>query len=289
MTVDVDPGWLGSLPDSTFPLAIDPAFTLVDATANVSYGSPSGSSTSAPIRTGRQSTGTVWRAGVRFNHYEPYLTGGYRVYNAQLQFLGKIATDPPLEVFNQGPQPTSFSSIGSGKERADEEWFTGFVTVSKAMDGWVTSGLANQWFGIRGEETGTTYRTYDVRLIMAIYKPPQPSLVTNLSDGQVLTTTTPTLQSQPVPFDADGTRPWHEFQLTTSPAPNSGLVVSSGMYEQTTSGSGVSWTVPQGSLQEGQTYWAWVLTDYARVRWAAPSDGPASVERAPVHGGSRAG
>jgi hypothetical protein len=104
VAVVLDASWLASQPVGEFPLVIDPAFDLVNATANVSIGSPSGSSTTSPISTGRTSSGTVWRAAVRFNQYEPYLTGGYRVYNAQLQFSGKTASDPPLEVYDQGAQ-----------------------------------------------------------------------------------------------------------------------------------------------------------------------------------------
>ena len=124
------------------------------------------------------------------------------------------------------------------------------------MDDWLTGGLTNRWFGLRGTESGSTFRWYDVRLSMGIWQPPLRSSVT-LANDQVLSTTTPILRGQAIPSGTCGGLVRMELQITTAPAPGSGLVVSDS--RQFSSGSVPEWPVAPGTLQEGVTYWAWVL------------------------------
>ena len=281
LTVAVEASWLESLADSRFPVRLDPSFTLVNATSGVSYKNtaPTTAVFGLPIAMGRNSTnGVIWRSGVHFSQYEPYLTGGYRVYNAMLQFLGQTSTEPAISVYDQGAQPLSYSAIGNAKPLVTGQWDGAYLTVTQEMDRWVTNGLPDQWFGVRGVETGNTIRTRDVRLVLSLYQPPQASWVANISDQQVLATATPELVSQPVPFGSNGadpgTHPWAEFQITTAPAPGTGMVLSSGMIEQTTETAGVRWQVPTGTLQEGLTYWAWVITDFPQYGSNVPPTVP---------------
>lgn len=267
----LDSGWLESLDPAAFPLRVDPTFTLVDpidppvSITNLGVGYFGN-----PLAMGRDgASGQIWRSVVHFGQYEPYLSGppgSWRVYNAMLQFSGQTPSEPPMTVYNQGAVPSTWAEIGVGKPEVDGPWNGAFVTVTKVMDGWVTAQTPDQWFGIRGVETGNNVRTRQVRLVMAIYQPPPPSFVASIANDAVLSNTTPTWTSAGVPFGPNGSDPAipvsAEFQITTSPAPNSGLVVTSGMIEQPAPNVGSTWTVPQGTLQEGVTYWAWVLTHY---------------------------
>jgi len=266
LTVAVDPGWLRSLPASAFPVVVDPTLWPLDPVSAVVFASPTATFPGpADVRLGRGSDGRVWRAGVRFNQYESYLNQGYRVYDAAVVFSPQAAEGSPvldLGVYDQGGQPTSFSAIGTGKPlidtAQDPDPYGSYVTadVTPVVDGWVTGGITGRWFGLRGTETGTLRRDYDVYMSLTVIKPPAPSYVTNLSDGQVLSTTTPTLQAQAVPAPESYVVEY-EFQITTTPAPGTGMIVSYTPDQLTPT----TWQVPAGTLQEGQTYYAWVLTD----------------------------
>ncbi|MGH9185772.1 MAG: PA14 domain-containing protein, partial [Acidimicrobiales bacterium] len=267
LAVVVDPGWLAALPADRLPARIDPSFQLLNPQAGVRCTDTGGCSSGIPISVGRTAAGVVHRGAVYFDEYEQFRTGGWRMYNAYLRLQGHTVTEPPIQVFDQGSQPGSFAAIGAPPATliTDDEPAQGFVHVATTMDRWLTQNLAGQWFGLRGVESGVTFESQEVRLDFWVYQPPQPSFVTNVADQQVLATTTPLLQAQPVPFidDGPGNPPRHpsaEFQITTSPAPGTGLVLSSGEVEQTSPTQGVSWAVPQGTLQEGVSYWAWVLT-----------------------------
>jgi RHS repeat-associated protein len=267
LAVILDAKWLAAQPAKRFPLTVDPEINFVAATGGVSFGNQGGTAPPNTVQAGVLS-GQVWRAGVYFQQYQNYFGQGWRVYNAMLQFRGLIASDPQPQVFEQTGQPISFGAIGTNGPAVQGPWNGVFVTVQSDMDRWVTSGLANQWFGIRQAETGSTLWTFDVRLLMSVYKPPQPSFVTNLANNQVLSTTTPTLQAHQVAGSDDGIAvPAYDYQITTGPAPGAGLVVSSGELRQPDINQPPPfWQVPVGVLQEGVTYYAWVLTDWANYQ-----------------------
>lgn len=279
VVLSVDPSWLSQQKRDVFPLRVDPTLTLVSPQFVASYATNGNSlTTGTAVLVGNNSaTGVTWRGGVAFQHYQAFLVGGYRVYNALLQFAGHGDADPALQVYDQGAQPTTFGSIGTGKSLVDGPWDGPFVNVTKTMDRWVTQQLTGQWFGVRGTETGSTLVSHEVRLVLAVYVPPPSTLVTSIplqTPPPVYATTTPLLEAGSVDFAQDGTRPSVEFQITTSPAPSSGLVLSSGMIEQVTDGVGVQWRVPQGTLQQGLTYWAWALTDYPQYGSSVPPTVP---------------
>ena len=269
LTVTVDAGWLKSLPSAAFPVAVDPTLWPIYAFDSAVFASPTATRPAHPvIRLGREAGGRTWRGAVRFNQYEAYLNQGYRVYSAYVGVFPKAADGSPvmnIEVYDQGAAPTTHASIGNGKPllgTMQDPPGSPLITyvsldVAATVDGWVTGGLTNRWFGLRGNETGTLVRDYETFMDLTIIKPPAASYVDNLADGQVLATTTPTLQARAVPSPEPANyNVRYEFQITTTPAPGTGLIVS---YTPDLT-SPTTWQVPQGTLQEGQTYYAWVLT-----------------------------
>jgi RHS repeat-associated protein len=266
VTVSVDKDWLAQQPKSVFPLVIDPSFWSDAPTSAITYASTGGTVSGNPVQIGTAS-GVTKRAAVRFNQYEQYIGQGYRVYHSHLNFYrqGTTSGSTTIELFDQGAQPSGYSAVGTGRPllgSITDPAPDGYTTIQtyETMDRWLTEGTTGQWFGIRGTETNSQIRTYDVRLYMRVYQPPKPTFVNNVSDGQVLTIATPTLVAQPVPADEDGPYglPSYEFQITTAPAPGSGLVVS-GSYAHPDNTP--SWQVPPGALKDGVTYYAWVVTD----------------------------
>ncbi|MGH2760456.1 MAG: PA14 domain-containing protein [Actinomycetota bacterium] len=266
VTVALDVDWLASQPAKVFPMVVDPHFSYTNTAASSSWTfNTAGQSASGMVILGATG-GAMARAAVRFSQYEPYLNQGYRVYYAGLAFIrtsGNTSGTTSMNVYEQGAQPTSFDQVGAGRpfigSITDPPGSDLFVRSHLEMDRWVTQGLTNQWFGLRGTEAGETLRWYDVRLEMELWKPPPPSYVTNITNGQVLSTTTPTIQAQPSPSGECGGTVEMELQITTSPAPGSGFVFS--MTDQQNSLDPTpDFPIPPGVLQDGVTYWAWVLT-----------------------------
>lgn len=299
LRVQLDARWLRSAEVAhLFPLTIDPLVQLLSPTNLVNYSSSGGSNSVNPIRLGVDSSGAKWRAAAYFNQYEAYLNQGYRVYDAFVNFhfpdlagTFPVCTPSPcpsnspvtqVSVYDQGSaQPASFTAIGSGlqpvktitDDNSDTYVYDADAYIPDVLDDWVTHNESGRWLGFTATEgpisTGgpTVLKYYDVRLTFDVRKPPAASVVTNLVPHEVLTTTTPTLQAQAIPLPDDSYN-WaeYEYQITTGSTPGTGLVVSSGELDDVNTYQGPpeapSWQVPEGTLQEGVTYYAWVLTDW---------------------------
>ena len=128
------------------------------------------------------------------------------------------------------------------------------------------------WFGITGDENVNHVVDFDPGNTSISYfyvQQPPPTYVT--APTGLVTTPTPTLTAAPVTDVTD--TPIYDFQISTSPT-GIGTIVDSGWLDNQT-----SWTVPQGSLQDGTTYYATVrdaisqqedTTDSSYVPPAAP-------------------
>lgn len=107
-----------------------------------------------------------------------------------------------------------------------------------------------------GNECGClTYKPYwDLRATV-IYDTPTPiATPVSPSDGQVVVDTQPTLKVNPV-SDGDGETVQYYFRIATGTNAESGAVINSGWLTGTT-----EWTVPEGILQDGVTYYWHVYT-----------------------------
>lgn len=272
LLVSVDQDWLGSLPKDAFPVVIDPSWVLVSHTGRRVYRNPSGGTNPSYdlVRAGRDSTGRVWRSGVRFNQWAPYVGQGYRMYSARAILSSQAQGTRTLHVYDEGVAgPSSFATVGDAglietlTVNSWDDFLSGVVDVTDLFRDAFDNGDSARWLGIRGTETGITAMDYGGYIEMYLLQPVPESHVTNIANNQVLSTATPTLHAQPV-TPAEGYTVAYDFQITTSPSPGSGLVLSSGLTTAT------SWQVPAGALAEGVTYWAWVLTDYSLTSGSHP-------------------
>jgi RHS repeat-associated protein len=308
LVATVSPTWLAAQPASEFPLTFDPVISGETPAQYESCANGYGCVSSGNLSIG--SAGTVsWDAAATFN-YSTYLAQGFSVYQADIELQAVIGTQTyatscdqqPLpcpttqvNVFDQGvppnnAPPASFGAIGAGtgpcasskpinSQSPTLDGVSHFpdTDVAQAMRCWFQHNLSGGWFGFTESSYQggpTPVRQYDSYFTAILELPPTPSRVTNLTQGQVLASTTPTLQASQVlltPAQANTLHPMVDYQITTGPVPGSGLVISSGEKEDvfpcTVGQSGCSdatppWTVPSGALQDGVTYHAWVLTDW---------------------------
>ncbi len=312
VTVTLDQWWLRSLPNKAFPLDVDPTFGDCRGTVGecpdtnaITLGSNGFSSSNTTVDVGRDSSGNIFRAAMYFQDYETWLKQDYRVYDSQLA-LNVSPGVGTLTVADQGSNdPTSptwtytqLSNAGVPIVGTWDSTIPGSSTVFDAtntVDQWYAGNLTKRWFGITGTETGSsnTEDSMNGFLTLDVYFQPAASRVTNLTANQILSTTTPSLQAfaiQPAPnteFANGGYEPIYDYEITTSPVPGKSIVASSGdlgcsnsdpgvwSCSQDTDGGGPipTWNVPPGALQDGVTYYAWVLTDWSNRPYALFHDG----------------
>jgi RHS repeat-associated protein len=284
LVVSWDQGWMRALPESSFPLTVDPDYVNQSPYGVESVPSLGTWVSGNPIRVGTSGS-TTWRAGLYFNLYESYIGSTDRVYDAQLQFpglnyYGVTSGSPYLKVWDEYPStwvpPTSYTQIGSGVPLVEGPWEGPNLEVGTDVDQWLTAGSKKQWFGVT--PVSSAYSTYSVvMLVIDFYTPPAPSRVTNIAEGAVVSTTSPILQAAQISANPDdaGQYRMFDYQITTGPVPGTGLVVDSGRLCENDTGrqsytclpgapttTPPPWTVPAGVLSEGITYHAWVLTDW---------------------------
>jgi RHS repeat-associated protein len=266
LAVVLDPAWLAAQAPGVFPLVVDPAFSSLSPSGYVNYPSYP---TAAQIQVGRDTSGVLWRGAVQFGSYQSFLSGGYRVDWADLktqqyQDTGSLTTATDVYIHDLSGMPANFNEVISGPQVASgtDQPTPGYplaaFNVQPTLDRWVTGGLTNRWFGLRGWEppSGRTDKQYFVALSYAVYQPtPATALTapTNSSNVAVVGTLTPTLSAAPVTHP-EGLPPRYDFQITIAASPGTGQVIESGWLNDPT------WQVPVGALQDGVTYYGWVLT-----------------------------
>lgn len=264
------------------------------------------------VYVGIDGSNAVWKGAATFSYYlDPNVGQGMRAYDSQLTFVPVVPigstnfqvsscqNQPPgcpttaIELYDQGNQPTSYAQMGVGTGPCGKSQpfatatdpdaggvnnsITSFVYTE--VDCWMAKSLTAQWFSfdeVPFQGGATPEREYELFFSTFLDVPPPPSRVVNVPQGALLATTTPTLQAQDIAETtlqcADFQDPEYDYQVTTGPAPNAGLVIDSGEIGDINQCSGgvvtpdtpPAWTVPVGSLQEGVTYHAWVLTDWSK-------------------------
>lgn len=266
LKVSVNKTWLRGLPADKFPVVIDPTTTGLyqnglNYTAFKSDGYVCGSNSCY------MNAGTVndngwkhWRTIFCPNYNDLLLGSGRKITWAGL-YLNK-KNPPPNYWFGVSEGRTvevshatswQFNSINWGLPRTSA-WFPqdGWVNMTPQMQYFVNdTHQGGACFVINGEEVpGTTWKAYVDNAIMQYTHTdestmPQPVLP---ADKQIIVTDQPTLTST-TSINGTGDEVRYYFRIATNPDAETGTVINSGdIYSNT-------WTVPEGVLQDGQTYY----------------------------------
>jgi len=151
------------------------------------------------------------------------------------------------------------------------------LDVTEKLHQWQLIGVfKGRWdgkFGFTGDESDPdllhrySYKYFDpahMSLVMNVNRrPPAPALIGPAPNSLAIATTTPTLSWSSV-TDADGDTVKYSAQIATGTDGESGLVASS------PEGTATSWTVPEGVLQDGVSYY-WKVFANDTHYWT-PSD-----------------
>ncbi|TAH33000.1 hypothetical protein EYC58_02490 [Candidatus Saccharibacteria bacterium] len=128
------------------------------------------------------------------------------------------------------------------------EW----INVTPTIDWMMRNNQWGGWMMLNGENVGyTTYKQFEpTNLVMHVDYDTPPTMPTPVepADKQVTINTQPTLRVNPS-SDAEGEAIKYYFRVATSTDAETGAVINSGWIDST------QWTIPEGILQDGSTYY----------------------------------
>lgn len=261
IAVSIDGQWLKTQPAKSFPMRIDPSFAR-DATAYWMFKSDGYSCGASNCYA---NTGALYDNG--WKNWRTYFQfpfsdlAGKTVINANLHgfFKGGIGGDQ------------NGRGLGFGHANCIGYWCQGVqvggTTAATDFDINFTDGLqqavnSSDWnmvWSLWGEEGAyQSYKPYWNLQASINYDTPTPvSTPITPADKQIVVDTMPTLKTTPV-SDADGDAVKYYFRVSTNSDAETGAVINSGWIDTT------QWTVPDGILQDGTTYYWHVYTLGAR-------------------------
>jgi RHS repeat-associated protein len=264
LSVTVDADWLKNIPQDNFPIVIDPSFISKSGdrksgtyNAHKSDGYNCDSSICYPSAGALDDNGwKYWRGTIHF----PYS-----------QLKGKVLQDARFRL-QQMPQTTGkyygtteslwytashakcigFNCINTNLPRVSK-WF-GFnadFNVTDIYKNRIAAGDWGAWLILNGEERAHhTLKMFDPdnSYIEFTYNTP-PAITSPIvpANGAAVVTTQPMLRA--TSSDADGDVLQYYFRIATNPDAETGTVINSGWMNST------QWTVPDGVLQDGMTYY----------------------------------
>jgi len=257
IAVTLDKDWMKAQPADSFPMRIDPSLAK-DSTGYWMFksdGYSCGSSNCyANIGSVYDGSWKFWRSYIQFPYGE---LAGKKVLNADLHgyFQGGIGGDTASRSIAMGhANCIAYGCLGSQ---------VGLTTASTDFDIDFTTNLQqtvnnNDWgavWSLWGEEGGyKTYKPYWDIVAYITYDTPTPiATPVTPADKQVMVDTMPTLKVNPV-SDADGDTVKYYFRVSTNSDAETGAVINSGWIDTP------QWSIPDGILQDGTTYYWHVYT-----------------------------
>lgn len=253
IVVTIDKDWLQTLPDSAFPLTIDPSFGRWDNDFYDWMFKSDGYSCKGD-RCWTQ-VGTIddrgWKHWRSYAHFPYPELAGKRVLSANIHgyFHPNAGSDPHPRYVSLGHA----NCIGwncLGKHLKTVLVASDFdINVTDELQRAVSTGNYGATWSLWGEEVPyKTFKTYSDLLLSVNYDTPtpQPKAVYPIND-QIVIDTQPTLKVNPV-SDPDGAVQY-KFTVATNRDGSTGMVINSNWSESPT------WTVPDGVLQDGTTYY----------------------------------
>ncbi|MFJ8582939.1 RHS repeat-associated core domain-containing protein [Micromonospora sp. NPDC093277] len=293
IVASISPTWLRSLPQSAFPVVIDPVWKPPSTlpTHTVSRSSD-GQTLNGVMQVGLDSRAARWRTAFYVPMpAAPAATPGqpaWQLAGAHVYFwcdpspLASGQYDFNVYGLNNAENfPPTYVGMPYGVLMHRWQWN---ACEAEAMDGQVIPFMAGRqgaWFSVTSADNHFASVTdpNDVFLSVTYVRQPAPSSITAPTNHAVISTATPTLTATPAAVDAsDRHAAQYDFQIGTN-SDGTGVVVDSGWIDQPT------WTVPPGALSDGLTYYATVRSDVTAMQWWDHSDPqyvPPAAPRAPI-------
>lgn len=268
VTVSVSGEWLARLPESAFPVVIDPYWSPASVSPSPSLSrSSQGGVATGTAQVGFDASGSLWRAAAYFATPIPPVVSegapGFQLTSARVSGICSPActTTHALQgvsvtgLSNGQSASPSFADMAGGELLGMSSGTTALGAFQVA-DWW--RDKAGAWIGLSGNSSGAAagagswvkFPSSNLYMSFDFFQNLPATSLSSPATSAVVSTATPTLTAAAVSVPA-GTSAWYDFALATNPD-GSGTVTDSGWVTDRT------WTVPAGGLTDGVTYYATV-------------------------------
>jgi RHS repeat-associated protein len=257
--VTLDKKWLASLPAESYPVTVDPSFGKWDQDNTTWMFKSNGYScmgNTCWIQAGTLNDGgwKHWRSYIHFPYPE---LAGKKVLGANIHaYYNPNANPDPNQRYLFMGHANCIGWECRGTHLATVLTAGDFdVDVTNRLQAAVNAGDMGAAWSFWGEEVPyKTFKTYSDMSFSVVYDTPTPvATPVEPADKQVTISTQPTLRVNSV-GDADGDAVQYYYRVSTSPDAETGAVINSGWVSAT------QWTIPDGILQDGTTYYWHVYT-----------------------------
>jgi RHS repeat-associated protein len=303
LVVSVDESWLAGQADGDKPVVVDPTTVVTSPVLMCQYGVDETLRSCDSIGTGTPlpNSGNWWIRSVAHWDYRPYLLGSDVLYaGVWLNQNNQVSLPDPEPVTLW--EATGWSAAGAVANGnpiyfIDEQivspgacapYADACFDVTDLMQNWQMRGVWNGWwdgiFGFAPDEQYDypdflyrySFKGFDlgtgVNLVLIVNKATPPPQLTAPADGALAVgTLTPTLRWDPV-ADPDGDPVTYTARISTGTDGDSGQVASSPEM------SGTQWTVPDGVLKDGVTYY-WKVYANDTKSWTPSAVRKLTVDR----------
>ncbi|HEY5806126.1 MAG TPA: PA14 domain-containing protein, partial [Candidatus Saccharimonadales bacterium] len=270
LTINLDAAWARQQPASAYPLVIDP--TVVSKSIGSNYANYRSDGLSCGVGQGcGNATGNLGPGvGQSSLYYRFIMRASYD------ELYGKALLGAYLELDTPSPEDINgYTTYDNRYIVADHAVCWGY----NCFDNGITDGVAlvsdymymdvthiyqelmnrgdyGGWLIVRGEEIPNYYsfKQFNAAATKVVFHYDSPTPMTTPAaaapvNGAVLSTTQPSLLCEVVTDPDVNDRSYYQFRVATSPDGETGTVVNSGWQ------SAPQWTVPEGVLQDGVTYY----------------------------------
>lgn len=258
LTIKLEAQWLAEQPESSFPMIIDPTWRQ-SPTVGWNYTSYKSDGYVCSPSVCYMNAGSLYDRGWKtwrtvFWVSMPELPGK-QIIDANL-YLNKragIGTTEGLYTEVSRAACWGFNCIDYGSPR-HSAWFgsNGVINITPLLQRQANIGDTGPTYIINGEERAYTTRKgfdADASYINYIFNTaPNMASATAPANGQVVVTDQPLL-SVNAPGDPNGDAVKYYFRVSDKPGAETGSVINSGWIDST------QWTIPEGRLQDGVTYY----------------------------------
>ncbi len=252
--VQLDSEWQKKQKASAFPLRIDPSFGR-DANNYVmrkSDGYSCGSGNCYANTGGIDDNG--WKFWRTYFHFPFSDMAGKKILNANMHGYYKTGVngtgDHAAIWMGKGNCTNNFHCYGADVGFTDHVGGDFDINFTDGMQEAVNLGDWGRWWALHGEEG--YYKTfkpyYNLRATITFDTPTPMATPVEPADKQVTVSTQPSLRVNPV-SDADGDTVNFYHRVSTSLDAETGAVINSGWI------TSPQWTIPEGILQDGTTYY----------------------------------
>lgn len=273
ITLSLDKEYMHKLPNDAFPAVIDPGviYGNFGTRGNGTYGSYRNDNVWCPatycnVYAGGQvdsdGINRLWRGSLYVN-YDQFKNSTTPLVDATLHlnrltgvpFNTGDSTPRTIQTYAAGALDSFANSIdtalaGGSASIGD----SGDINVTSIYQNNITNGYFGGWITLKGDESAyNTYKDFNPEgsFIKFTYggQPAAPTFVSPIVDGQVYVDTQPSFSVGEVTNPNSTTVPLqYELQLSTGPNGAGALITSGKMGAR-------QWTVPDGVLQDGNTYY----------------------------------